>query len=71
LGVGGEWLFTWFSDGDTPSRYYPGFKMSAVNAAFFDDGDGRVGAVIAGAAPTTSPRGGAAAARCRASRCLW
>jgi dihydrofolate reductase len=48
LGVGGDRLFRWFSDGDTPSRYYPGFKMSAVSAAFFDEGVGRVGAVIAG-----------------------
>jgi dihydrofolate reductase len=48
LGVGGDRLFNWFSDGDTPSRYYPGFKMSAVSAAFFDEGVGRVGAVIAG-----------------------
>jgi dihydrofolate reductase len=47
LGVGGDRLFNWFSDGDTPSRYYPGFKMSAVSAAFFDEGVGRVGAVIA------------------------
>jgi dihydrofolate reductase len=48
LGVGGDRLFRWFSDGDTPSRYYPGFKMSAVSAAFFDEGVGRVGAVISG-----------------------
>ena len=48
LGVGGDRLFTWFSDGDTPSRYYPGFKMSAVSAAFFDEGVSGVGAVIAG-----------------------
>jgi dihydrofolate reductase len=48
LGVGGGRLFTWFSDGDTPSRYYPGFKMSAVSAAFFDEGVSRVGAVISG-----------------------
>jgi dihydrofolate reductase len=48
LGVGGDRLFNWFSDGDTPSRYYPGFKMSPVSAAFFDEGVGRVGAVIAG-----------------------
>ena len=48
LGVGGDRLFTWFSDGDTPSRYYPGFKMSAVSAAFFEEGVGGVGAVIAG-----------------------
>jgi dihydrofolate reductase len=48
LGVGGDRLFNWFSDGDTPSRYYPGFKMSAVSAAFFDEGVSGVGAVIAG-----------------------
>jgi dihydrofolate reductase len=48
LGVGGDRLFTWFSDGDTPSRYYPGFKMSAVSAAVFDEGVSGVGAVIAG-----------------------
>ena len=23
LGVGGDRLFKWFGDGDTPSRYYP------------------------------------------------
>jgi dihydrofolate reductase len=48
LGVGGDRLFRWFSDGDTPSRYYPGFKMSAVSAAFFDEGVSGVGAVISG-----------------------
>lgn len=48
LGVGGDRLLTWFSDGDTPSRYYPWFKMSAVSAAFFDEGVSGVGAVIAG-----------------------
>ncbi|MGO9196076.1 MAG: dihydrofolate reductase family protein [Acidimicrobiales bacterium] len=48
LGVGGERLFTWFSDGDTPSRFYPSFKMSAISAEFFDAFAGRVGAVISG-----------------------
>ena len=48
LGVGGDRLFDWFSDGDTPSRYYPEFKMSALSAAFFDEYAGRVGAVITG-----------------------
>jgi hypothetical protein len=36
LGVGGERLFEWFSDGDTPSRHYPAFKMSAASAELFD-----------------------------------
>jgi dihydrofolate reductase len=48
LGIGGDRLFKWFSDADTPSRYYPDFRMSAVSAAFFDEGAGRVGSVIAG-----------------------
>jgi dihydrofolate reductase len=48
LGAGGDRLFDWFSDGDTPSRYYPEFKMSAASAAFFDEYAGRVGAIITG-----------------------
>ena len=47
-GIGGERLFNWLRDGDTPSRYYPSFKMSAVSAKFFDEAVGRVGAVITG-----------------------
>src|SRR6266511_6387699 len=42
-GIGGERLFNWLRDGDTPSRYYPSFKMSAVSAKFFDEAVGRVG----------------------------
>jgi dihydrofolate reductase len=48
LGIGGEHLFDWFQDGDTPSRFYPEFRMSAASAAFFDDYADRVGAVITG-----------------------
>jgi len=48
LGVGGERLFEWFEDGDTPSRYYPSFRMSAESAQFFDEFAGRHGAVITG-----------------------
>jgi dihydrofolate reductase len=48
LGLGGERLFTWFGDGDTPSRYYPSFRMSAISAKVFDEGVSRVGAVISG-----------------------
>jgi hypothetical protein len=69
LGVGGDRLFTWFSDGDTPSRYYPGFKMSAVSAAFFDEGSAGSARSSPGAAPTTSPRPGVGAARCPAPPC--
>ena len=48
LGLGGDRLFTWFSDGDTPSRWYPEFKMSAISAGLFDEFADRVGAVVAG-----------------------
>lgn len=48
LGVGGEALFKWFADGDTPSRHFPGFMMSAASAKFFDDGVDRVGAGVTG-----------------------
>jgi len=48
LGKGGMRLFDWYSDGDTPSRYYESFKLSAASAAVFDAMAGRVGAVISG-----------------------
>jgi dihydrofolate reductase len=48
LGAGGERLFAWLFDGDTPSRFNPMFKMSAVSAAFFDEGVARVGPAITG-----------------------
>jgi dihydrofolate reductase len=48
LGAGGSRLFDWYSDGDTPSRYYPSFKLSAPSAAFFDEVVSRAGAVITG-----------------------
>jgi dihydrofolate reductase len=48
LGVGGDRLFEWFGDGDTPSRWYPAFKMSAISAEVFDQFADRVGAVVAG-----------------------
>jgi hypothetical protein len=48
LGVGGEALFKWFGDGDTPSRHYPGFKMSAVSAKLFDDVVDQLGAGVTG-----------------------
>jgi dihydrofolate reductase len=48
LGIAGDRLFRWFSDGDTPSRSYPDFRMSAMSAKFFDEGAGAQGAVITG-----------------------
>src|SRR6266542_721004 len=48
LGVGGDRLFPSFSDGDTPSRHYPSFTMSAISARYFDEFADRIGAVISG-----------------------
>jgi len=48
LGRGGMRLFDWYSDGDTPSRFYQSFKLSAASAEVFDAMAGRVGAVISG-----------------------
>jgi dihydrofolate reductase len=47
-GGGGDRLFSWLTAGDTPSRINPNFKMSAPSAAFFDEGVGATGAVVAG-----------------------
>lgn len=48
LGLGGEQLFTWFENGQTPGRFYPWMKMSAASAAAFDGFIARIGAVITG-----------------------
>lgn len=48
LGVGGARLFDWYTDGDTPSRIFPGFRLSPASAAVFDAAAERVGAVISG-----------------------
>lgn len=48
LGRGGESLFTWFEDGETPGRFHPWMKMSAASAAAFDGFIARIGAVITG-----------------------
>jgi dihydrofolate reductase len=41
-------LFDWYTDGDTPSRVFDGFKLSEPSARFFDAAAARVGAVVAG-----------------------
>ena len=48
LGTGGSRLFDWYSDGDTPSRLYPAFRLSAASAQVFDALADRIGAVVAG-----------------------
>jgi len=49
LGRGGERLFEWYFNGDTPSEYYgPRFRLSAISAKLFDARAGRCHAVIAG-----------------------
>jgi dihydrofolate reductase len=41
-------LFDWYTDGDTPSRVFAGFKLSEPSARFFDTIAARVGAAVAG-----------------------
>jgi len=48
LGKGGRRLFEWFSRGDTPSRYYPSFRLSPASAQVFDETAGRCGAIVTG-----------------------
>lgn len=48
LGVGGDRLFEWFHDGDTPSRFYSWMRMSAASAQAFDGFIERIGAVLSG-----------------------
>jgi dihydrofolate reductase len=41
-------LFDWYGGGDTPSRVFDGFRLSAPSARVFDALAGRVGATLAG-----------------------
>jgi dihydrofolate reductase len=41
-------LFNWYSDGDTPSQVFGGFRLSEPSARFFDILAARVGAALAG-----------------------
>jgi dihydrofolate reductase len=41
-------LFNWYSDGDTPSEVFDGFRLSEPSARVFDALAGRVGASLAG-----------------------
>lgn len=47
LGDGGM-LFDWYFDGDTPSRVFDGFNLSAASVTIFDAVAGRVGVSLAG-----------------------
>jgi dihydrofolate reductase len=41
-------LFDWYTDGDTPSQVFNGFRLSEPSARVFDALAGRVGASLAG-----------------------
>ncbi len=41
-------LFDWYFNGDTPSKLFNGFKLSAPSAEFFDTIAARVGATVSG-----------------------
>jgi dihydrofolate reductase len=48
LGHGGEQLFEWYFNGDTPSRHYDRFRLSKQSAEFWDAAIDRGGALITG-----------------------
>jgi dihydrofolate reductase len=48
LGEGGEALFGWYFDGDTPSRTQPRFRLPWASAALFDAMVESTGAMITG-----------------------
>jgi dihydrofolate reductase len=48
LGEGGQALFEWYFNGDTPSRHYDRFKLSKRSAEIFDAGVDACGAVVTG-----------------------
>jgi dihydrofolate reductase len=48
LGEGGEALFEWYFNGDTPSRHYDRFRLSKRSAEVFDAGIDSCGAVVTG-----------------------
>jgi len=43
LGTGRNRLFDWYSNGDSPSRLYPSFRLFEPSASFFDEFAGRCG----------------------------
>jgi dihydrofolate reductase len=57
LGVGGARLFDWYTNGDTPSRIFEGFRLWPASAVVFDAAAERVGAVIAGRKTYDDSRG--------------
>jgi dihydrofolate reductase len=57
LGVGGARLFDWYTNGDTPSRIFEGFRLCPASAAVFDAAAERVGAVISGRKTYDDSRG--------------
>lgn len=48
LGDGGDRLFRWYFDGDTPSRHYERFRLSRPSAELFDELVDTGGAVVTG-----------------------
>lgn len=48
LGRGGEALFAWYGDGDTPSSVVPEVRLSPASAAVFDLVTARTAVVVAG-----------------------
>jgi hypothetical protein len=73
LGVGGARLFDWYTDVDTPSRIFDGFRLWPASAAVFDAAAERVGAVVSGRKTYDDSRGwhgGGATPNCAAVRAV-
>jgi dihydrofolate reductase len=48
LGVGGDMLFRWYTDGEFPAAFYPDFRLSMESKLYFDAICTRTGAVVTG-----------------------
>ena len=48
LGIGGDALFRWYSNGEHPAAHYPGFRLSAPSKHYFDAICARTGAIVIG-----------------------
>jgi dihydrofolate reductase len=69
LGEGGEALFEWYFNGDTPSRFGENFRLSKQSAELFDAAMASVGAVVTGRRTYDIARGWGGDSRWPARRC--
>lgn len=48
LGIGGDTLFRWYTDGTLPAARYPDFRLSQESKRYFDAICDRIGAIVTG-----------------------